>query len=40
MLKPIVLLIISNIFMSFAWYGHLNSLPVSKSLSLPVIHNK
>jgi uncharacterized protein len=23
MLKPIVLLIISNIFMSFAWYGHL-----------------
>jgi uncharacterized protein len=23
MLKPIVLLIISNIFMNFAWYGHL-----------------
>jgi uncharacterized protein len=26
MLKPIVLLIISNIFMSFAWYGHLKDL--------------
>lgn len=23
MIKPIVLLIISNIFMTFAWYGHL-----------------
>ena len=23
MIKPIILLIISNIFMTFAWYGHL-----------------
>lgn len=23
MIKPIVLLIISNVFMTFAWYGHL-----------------
>ncbi|MCB0356925.1 MAG: DMT family protein [Bdellovibrionales bacterium] len=26
MLKPIFLLIISNIFMTFAWYGHLKNL--------------
>jgi hypothetical protein len=26
MLKPIVLLSISNIFMTFAWYGHLKDL--------------
>lgn len=26
MLKPIVLLLISNIFMTFAWYGHLKDL--------------
>jgi uncharacterized protein (DUF486 family) len=26
MLKPIALLIISNIFMTFAWYGHLKNL--------------
>lgn len=26
MLKPIVLLIISNIFMTFAWYSHLKNL--------------
>ncbi len=26
MTKPIVLLIISNIFMTFAWYGHLKDL--------------
>jgi uncharacterized protein len=26
MLKPIILLCISNIFMTFAWYGHLKDL--------------
>ncbi|MBF2029855.1 MAG: DMT family protein [Oscillatoriales cyanobacterium C42_A2020_001] len=26
MLKPIVLLLISNVFMTFAWYGHLKDL--------------
>lgn len=26
MLKPIVLLFISNVFMTFAWYGHLKDL--------------
>ncbi len=26
MLKPIILLLISNIFMTFAWYGHLKDL--------------
>ncbi len=26
MLKPIILLFISNIFMTFAWYGHLKDL--------------
>jgi uncharacterized protein (DUF486 family) len=26
MIKPIALLIISNIFMTFAWYGHLKNL--------------
>lgn len=26
MFKPITLLIISNIFMTFAWYGHLKSM--------------
>lgn len=26
MLQPIILLIISNIFMTFAWYGHLKDL--------------
>lgn len=31
MIKPIVLLLISNIFMTFAWYGHL------KFKSLPLI---
>lgn len=29
MLKPITLLIISNIFMTFAWYGHLKHLQTS-----------
>lgn len=29
MLKPIVLLLISNIFMTFAWYGHLKDLRVA-----------
>ena len=31
MIKPIILLLISNIFMTFAWYGHL------KFKSLPLI---
>ena len=26
MLKPIIFLLISNIFMTFAWYGHLKNL--------------
>ena len=26
MFKPIVLLVISNVFMTFAWYGHLKDL--------------
>lgn len=26
MLKPIIFLIISNVFMTFAWYGHLKNL--------------
>lgn len=26
MLKPVVLLLISNVFMTFAWYGHLKDL--------------
>jgi uncharacterized protein (DUF486 family) len=26
MIKPIVLLILSNLFMTFAWYGHLKSM--------------
>nr|WP_290224727.1 DMT family protein [Trichocoleus desertorum] len=26
MLKPVVLLLVSNIFMTFAWYGHLKDL--------------
>ena len=26
MIKPIVLLLISNVFMTFAWYGHLKNL--------------
>ncbi|MCC5639245.1 DMT family protein [Nostoc sp. CHAB 5844] len=26
MFKPIILLLISNIFMTFAWYGHLKDL--------------
>lgn len=26
MLRPILLLIVSNIFMTYAWYGHLKSL--------------
>jgi uncharacterized protein len=26
MLKPIVLLLVSNVFMTFAWYGHLKDL--------------
>lgn len=26
MIRPIVLLIISNVFMTFAWYGHLRTL--------------
>jgi uncharacterized protein (DUF486 family) len=26
MLKPLILLIISNVFMCFAWYGHLKDL--------------
>lgn len=26
MLKPILLLILSNMFMTFAWYGHLKSM--------------
>lgn len=26
MFKPVVLLIISNVFMTFAWYGHLKDL--------------
>ena len=26
MLKPVILLFISNIFMTFAWYGHLQNL--------------
>jgi uncharacterized protein len=29
MLKPIVLLLISNVFMTFAWYGHLKDLKTS-----------
>ncbi|HEY9824288.1 MAG TPA: DMT family protein [Stenomitos sp.] len=29
MLKPIVLLCISNLFMTFAWYGHLKDLKSS-----------
>jgi uncharacterized protein len=29
MLKPIVLLFISNVFMTFAWYGHLKDLKTS-----------
>ena len=26
MIKPIVLLLVSNVFMTFAWYGHLKGL--------------
>lgn len=26
MLKPVILLLISNVFMTFAWYGHLKDL--------------
>jgi len=26
MLKPVILLLVSNIFMTFAWYGHLKDL--------------
>ncbi|MBF0316126.1 MAG: DMT family protein [Oligoflexia bacterium] len=29
MIRPIVLLIISNVFMTFAWYGHLKHLKSS-----------
>ena len=34
MYRPIVLLIISNIFMTFAWYGHLKYM---KDYSLPLV---
>jgi uncharacterized protein (DUF486 family) len=29
MFKPVILLFISNIFMTFAWYGHLKDLKTS-----------
>lgn len=32
MLKPIILLLISNIFMTFAWYGHLKNLKTAPIL--------
>ncbi|MBW4623637.1 MAG: DMT family protein [Cyanosarcina radialis HA8281-LM2] len=37
MFKPIVLLLISNIFMTFAWYGHLKDLkaaPISVAIGV------
>ncbi len=36
MLKPVVLLFFSNLFMTFAWYGHLKNLN-SKPLFLVII---
>ncbi len=36
MIRPIALLIISNIFMTFAWYGHLKNLK-DKALWLVVL---
>jgi len=33
MFKPFILLLISNIFMTFAWYGHLKY----KSTALPIV---
>lgn len=35
MIKPIILLLVSNIFMTFAWYGHLKSL-ASKPLWIAI----
>jgi uncharacterized protein len=32
MLQPIVLLLISNVFMTFAWYGHLKDLKTAPIL--------
>ncbi len=36
MLKPVVLLFFSNLFMTFAWYGHLKNLN-SKPLVLVIV---
>ena len=36
MLKPVVLLFFSNLFMTFAWYGHLKNLN-SKPLFLVIL---
>ncbi len=36
MLKPVVLLFFSNLFMTFAWYGHLKNLN-SKPLFLVIV---
>ena len=36
MLKPIILLSFSNLFMTFAWYGHLKN-PNSKPLLLVIL---
>lgn len=36
MLKPILLLVLSNVFMTFAWYGHLKTMS-AKPLYLVVL---
>ena len=36
MVKPIILLIISNVFMTFAWYGHLKNMS-SKPLWIVIL---
>lgn len=37
MTKPIFLLLISNVFMTFAWYGHLKHLKTSPLLTVILI---
>ena len=37
LLTPALFLVVSNVFMTFAWYGHLKWFPQSKHVSIAMI---